>query len=47
MILIYQFKSIREAIKNLKTSPVVFYKSLDTDIKYKNKWIISSTPLNS
>ena len=34
--LICQFRSIREAIKRLKTSLIVFYRSLDTDIKFRN-----------
>lgn len=45
LTLIYQFKSIREAIKSLKTSQVVFYRSLDTEVKFRNKWVITSCPI--
>jgi group I intron endonuclease len=44
LTLIYQFRSVREAIKNLKTSQVVFYRSLDTKVKFRGKWIITSSP---
>jgi hypothetical protein len=47
LILIYQFRSIREAIKNLKTSQVVFYRSLDTGVKFRDKWIITSCPIKN
>jgi len=44
--LIFQFRSVREAIKQLKTSSVVFYRSLDTEVKFRDKWIITFYPLN-